>query len=259
MGIKAYENNEFLHSNEARTIRILSEYYYPISQFEKNDIHDAIVLYGSARLKSRAQAEAILKERIQDNATESEIKFLEKQLELSKYYHEATELAKLITIWGNEISRFGERRLTVCTGGGPGIMEAGSKGALEAGGSSISLNISLPFEQHINPYATPELSIEFHYFFMRKFWFLNLSRALVAFPGGFGTLDEVFETITLIQTGKNSEKLPIILYGTEFWKKLINFDILLENGLISPEDLDLVEFADSPEEAITLLKKAIQI
>ena len=258
MGLKAYENKEFIHSPEARTIRILSEYFYPIATFEKNDIHDAVVLYGSARIKDRATVEEQIRQATQEKDT-TRIKHLEKQLELSRYYYEATKLSKLITLWGKEISKMGEKRLVVCTGGGPGIMEAGNKGAIEAEGVSISLNISLPFEQHVNPFATPELSIEFHYFFMRKFWFLNLSRALIAFPGGFGTLDEIFETLTLVQTGKNSERLPIILYGTDFWKKLINFDFLLENGLISAEDLEIIEFADTPEQALAILKKRLVI
>ncbi|MCE9498990.1 MAG: TIGR00730 family Rossman fold protein [Leptospira sp.] len=257
MSIKAYENSDFLHSLEARNLRILSEYQYPASEFEKKKVLGTVVMFGSARIHDRVEQELEIKRLRDANASGVTIEYAEKKLKLCRFYDEAVELSRLITLWGQEISKNDNRRLVVCTGGGPGIMEAGNRGASEAGGESVALNISLPFEQVPNSYVTTELSFEFHYFFMRKFWFLNLSKALVVFPGGFGTIDELFETLTLIQTGKTTEKLPVVLYGSGFWKDLINFDLLMDNGLIAPGDMDLMHFVDTPEEAMKILRSHI--
>jgi uncharacterized protein (TIGR00730 family) len=236
----AFENKDFLWGNEAGPVRILSEYLHPKAKFEKKDITDTVVVFGSARIPSE---EELAKEGLHNQ-------------ELSRflpYYKDAAKFSQLITEWGKTFgNEFAGRSLHICTGGGPGIMEAGNRGAQEANGKSIALNIVLPHEQHANPYATEELSFEFHYFFMRKLWFMKYCRGMIAFPGGYGTFDELFETLTLVQTGKKS-KIPIILYGREFWKKVINFQALSDFGLISPTDLDLFSFADTPEEAFVEL------
>ncbi|MCC6275075.1 MAG: TIGR00730 family Rossman fold protein [Leptospiraceae bacterium] len=256
MPLKAYENQNFIHSKEARTIRILSEYYHPKVQLDEQNVMDTIVLFGSARIHERSVVEKEIEGLIRNKADEKQINRAKNRLNLCRYYDEARILSKMITEWGREISQT-EKRLLVCTGGGPGIMEAGNRGALDAGGVSVALNISLPFEQVPNSYVTNGLCFEFHYFFMRKFWFLNLSKGLIVFPGGFGTMDELFETLTLMQTRKTSEILPIIMYGSDFWKKMIHFDVLIENSLIHEDDLDLLHFVDSPLEAMRVLRKEI--
>jgi len=224
----AYENGEFLRGPDGRPLRILAEYLEPLSHFEQLKIQNTVVFFGSARIR-------------EDGI-------------LGRYYQEARELAKQITAWSESQSR-STHRFVVCTGGGPGIMEAANRGASEANGLTVGLNIGLPFEQFPNPYISPDLSFEFHYFFMRKFWFAYLAKALVVFPGGFGTMDELFEILTLAQTQKLTAKMQIILYGSEFWKEIINFDALVKYGTISAEDMNLFRFADTPEQAYALLTR----
>lgn len=222
----AYQDEAFLDSDEARPLRILSEYLGPLRTFTQNGVHDTIVFFGSARLTPEGP--------------------------LGRYYEDARELAHLITDWSSESAD--ARGLVVCSGGGGGIMEAANRGASEAGGKTIGLNIGLPHEQRPNPYVTPELSFEFRYFFMRKLWFSHLARALVVFPGGFGTLDELLEVLTLAQTHKLGRSIPIVLYGTSFWKEVLNFDALVRHGMISKDDLELFHFVDDTGSALRYLQ-----
>src|SRR5499433_1252742 len=225
----AYQYGEFLESAEARPIRILSEYLEPLRRFKEQKIQDTVVFFGSARVDSRERAEralATLRARGVRHANqkyEAELTKSRKAVEWARYYEEARELARLLTRWSLTLQS-DNHRFVVTSGGGPGIMEAANQGASEAGGKTIGLNIGLPFEQLPNPYITPELSFEFHYFFMRKFWFAYLSKALVVFPGGFGTMDELMEILTLAQTRKLAKKILILLYGSEFWEEIVNFD-----------------------------------
>ncbi|HEY7188382.1 MAG TPA: TIGR00730 family Rossman fold protein, partial [Vicinamibacterales bacterium] len=229
----AYREEAFLQSPESRPLRILSEYLWPLAHFQEEKIQDTIVFFGSARIEENGP--------------------------LGRYYQEARELARLLTIWTNAISDSAggpepRRRFVVCSGGGPGIMEAANRGARDAGGKTVGLNIGLPFEQRPNPYITPELSFEFHYFFMRKFWFAYLAKALVVFPGGFGTLDEMFEILTLMQTEKLAKQIQIILYGTEYWDPILSLEPMADWGAINPADMRLVTRADTPEQAFEYLK-----
>jgi uncharacterized protein (TIGR00730 family) len=226
----AYKDEEFLDSEEARPLRIVAEYLQPLHAFQRLGVRDTIVFFGSARLTQTGP--------------------------LSHYYEEARALARLVTTWSKSLAGHAHRYI-VCSGGGPGIMEAANRGASEAGGRTVGLNIGLPHEQEPNPYITRELSFEFHYFFMRKLWFAHLARALVVFPGGFGTLDELFEILTLAQTRKLSEPVPVLLYGSAYWKEVVNFEALLRHGMISAEDLQLFQFADSPQAAMALLEEAL--
>ena len=226
----AYKNEVFLESADARPLRILSEYLEPLAHFRRHKIRDTIVFFGSARLKEDGP--------------------------LGRYYQDARTLARMVTEWSDSLEN-SARRFVVCTGGGPGIMEAANRGAYDVGGKNIGLNIGLPFEQWPNPYITPELSFEFHYFFMRKFWFAYMAKALVVFPGGFGTLDELSELLTLAQTEKLAKKIIIVLYGSAFWKEILNFDALVRYGMISPEDLNLFQYADDPETALKILKEGL--
>lgn len=250
--VKAYKNLEFLSSKEARTLRMLAEYYEPKIRFEKNKIVDTIVFFGSARLACKADAVKRLndlkknKNKIKNYA--SQLKRAEALVDMSRYYEEAVELSKRLTEWS--MKNFpNEKRFTMCSGGGPGIMEAANKGAFLAKGDSIGLNISIPFEQFVNKYVKPELAFEFHYFFMRKLWFVDLAKALIAFPGGFGTLDELMEVITLIQTGKIKKNMKIVIYDSKYWKEIMNFDKLVEHGMISKDDLKLFDFCETVDEA----------
>lgn len=254
MGRTSLEHEEFLRSVDAFHLRVLAEIDYPQSLFREGKIKDTICIFGSARILSPEECEEKAKRKL----NEKEKALFEKQKELSRYYEEARETAKLVTEWGKEISK-DYRRMAVCTGGGPGIMEAANRGAREAGGPSLGLNIRLPFEQTVNPYVDPEISVEFHYFFMRKLWFLRLSKGVVAFPGGFGTVDELFETLTLIQTGRNNLKIPVILYGKAFWEKVFDLDPMKEYGLVEPWDLDLITYCDSPGEVLEVLKKKVPL
>ena len=226
----AYLNETFLESPDARGLRILSEYLEPLSHFRDEKIQDTIVFFGSARITEAGP--------------------------LGQYYNDARTLARLITEWSKAIES-ASHRFVICSGGGPGIMEAANRGAKDAGGKTIGLNIGLPFEQQPNPYITPSLSFEFHYFFMRKFWFAYLARAMVIFPGGFGTLDEFFEIMTLAQTHKLESKIVIVLYGSKFWKEVLNFDALVKHQTISPDDVKLFQYADDPGEALHILQEKL--
>ncbi|MGK9368604.1 TIGR00730 family Rossman fold protein [Melioribacter sp. Ez-97] len=248
--VKAYKNAEFLNSAEARTIRILSEYYEPKSRFEKNNIIDTIVFFGSARIISRRDALKLVNAAKKQNTPAGKRKFDKavKLLEMSKYYEDAVELSKKLTLWSKKLDGNGNRFI-ICTGGGPGIMEAANKGAYLAGGHSIGLNISIPYEQFVNKYVDNKLAFEFHYFFMRKLWFMYLAKALIVFPGGFGTMDELMEVLTLVQTKKVTKKMKIIIYDEAYWKEIINFDALIEHGTISKEDMKLFDFCNTVDEA----------
>ncbi|MFA7227705.1 MAG: TIGR00730 family Rossman fold protein [Melioribacteraceae bacterium] len=251
---KAYNNLEFLNSTDARTIRILSEFYEPQSRFEKNKIRDTVVFFGSARILSRKDALKRVSEAKKEKtpAGRKNLETALKQLDMSQYYEDAVELSKRLTKWSMSLP-LEEKRFIVCSGGGPGIMEAANKGAYLAKGHSIGLNISIPFEQFVNKYVDPKLAFEFHYFFMRKFWFAFLAKALVAFPGGFGTLDEMMEVITLIQTGKLSKPLKVIVYGEKFWREVMNFDALIDHGMINREDLKIFSFCNTVDEAFEII------
>jgi len=257
---KAYNNQEFLNGKQARPIRVLCELLEPEERLEANQVKNTIVFFGSARPKSQDVASRELKD-FEESLNSSPQMTDEKKLEstrlrrikkLSKYYDDAVRLANKVSSWSRKTNS-GMRNCLICSGGGPGIMEAANRGASEAGQRSIALGISLPFEQGVNEYADPELSFEFHYFFIRKFYFLYHAKAVFVFPGGFGTMDELFETLTLIQTNKLQKKMPIYLYGKEFWKGLINFEKFVEWGVISPRDVDLFKLVDSVDEAMESL------
>ncbi len=250
----AYQNEPFLNSPDGRILRILSEYAEPLSRFRREQIQDTVVFFGSARFHSREVAEKALKEA--HARGERNPKAALAAVEMSHYYEDARKLASLLTEWSITIPAR-RRRFVVTTGGGPGIMEAANCGAKEAGGKTIGLNINLPFEQFPNPYITPSLNFEFHYFFMRKFWFAYLAKALVIFPGGFGTFDELFEILTLAQTEKMAKRILVVIYGSEYWKKLINFQVMIDAGTISPGDLEFFKMVDSPEEGFEYLKDGL--
>ena len=255
----AYLHPEFLESEEARPIRILAEYLEPLRRFKEEKIQDTVVFFGSARVDSRERAERAmrtLKVRGVQNADEHyqrELTKTRKALEWARYYEEARELARLLTTWSSTLQS-DNHRFVVTSGGGPGIMEAANRGAREAGGKTIGLNIRLPFEQGANPYISDRLHFEFHYFFMRKFWFAYLSKALVIFPGGFGTCDELFEILTLVQTDKLSKKIGVILYGREYWDQVLKLDPMAEWGAIAEDDLELLHYADTPSDAFDQLR-----
>ena len=257
---KAYQNLEFLNAPDARAIRVLCELMEPQSRFRRHRIKDTIVIFGSARIKPPAEAqdllESIERDIAQSHAPPPELLLAHERAKrstiLSRYYEEAADLAERMTRWSLALPKKGYH-FTVCSGGGPGIMEAANLGAHRAGGMSVALNISLPFEQKGNPYQTPALAFEFHYFFVRKFWFVFLAKALIVFPGGFGTLDELMEVLTLIQTQKTRKHMPVVIYGSEYWREVLNFDALVNWGMISPEDLKLFHFCDTVDEAFDYL------
>jgi uncharacterized protein (TIGR00730 family) len=259
---KAYENLEFLNSPDGRTLRILAEYLQPRNKFRKHKIMDTIVFFGSARLSAKRDA-AKEYNRIKNLNPKTVSGFAKKLrkaqllVDMSKYYEDAVELSRRLTEWSLSLETTANRFI-VCTGGGPGIMEAANRGAKNAGGYSVGLNITIAFEQFVNKYVTPDLSFEFHYFFMRKFWFAYLSKAFVIFPGGFGTMDEMFEILTLIQTDKIRKKLALIIYDAKFWKKIINFDTLVDQGLISSSDLSLFNFCSTVDEAFDVIVKHLK-
>jgi len=226
----AYRDPAFLDGESGRPLRILAEYLQPLQAFRRERVCGTVVFFGSARLAPDGP--------------------------LARYYTEGRELARLVTLWSMELSS-DLCHCVVCTGGGGGIMEAANRGAADAGGKSIGLNIGLPHEQRPNAWITPELSFEFHYFFMRKLWFAHLARALVVFPGGFGTLDEPTEMLTLMQTGKIARHIPIVLYGSDYWNEIVNFEALVRHGMISREDLALFRFADDPATALALMKAGV--
>jgi hypothetical protein len=246
---KAYLNDSFLMSSGARPLRILAEYLEPKLRFDRHRIDDTIVFMGSARLVSRERAEQDLADARRSGG---DVARAQQRLDLSRYYEAARELARRLTEWSKALEDE-ERRFVVCTGGGPGIMEAANRGASEARGVNVGLTISLPAEEFGNPYITRELSLHFHYFFMRKFWFVYLAKAVVVFPGGFGTLDELFEILTLVQTRKLKKHLRVVLFGTEYWNEVINFEALLKHGTISRADLGLFHRTDSVDEACELI------
>ena len=255
----AYMDREFVDSEDGRPIRILAEYLEPLRRFKAQNILDTVVFFGSARIHSREHAEQtlqrLLRRVVHKDAADSDEHVVRsrKALEWSRYYEDARELARLLTQWSVTLAS-PHHRFVVTSGGGSGIMEAANRGAMEAGGKTIGFNIRLPFEQGANRYITDGLHFEFHYFFMRKFWFAYLAKALVVFPGGFGTLDEMFEILTLMQTEKLDKQIQIILYGTDYWKKVLDLEPLRDWGAISPQDLDLLQRADTPKEAFDLLQ-----
>jgi uncharacterized protein (TIGR00730 family) len=228
----AYKDLAFLDSPDARSIRILSEYLHPLHALRRANIHDTIVFFGSARLGEDGP--------------------------LARYYREARELARLVTAWSLSLSTTSQRFI-VCSGGAGGIMEAANRGAVDAGGRTVGLNIGLPHEQRPNPYVTPELCFEFHYFFMRKLWFAHLARAIVVFPGGFGTLDELAEILMLTQTGKLERRIPIIVYGRDYWRDVVDFTAMARHGMIAPRDLELFEWADDPQTALRILQQRLSL
>jgi hypothetical protein len=270
----AYENPEFLNSPDGRLFRIMAEYQEPMARFRRERVQDTVVFFGSARFRAldvanselellentgSAQAAPHHEQPARPGEIESgepsrlKLKLAEAAVEMAQYYEDARRLAGMVSTWAQTLP--GRRhRFVVTSGGGPGIMEAANRGAYEAGCKTIGLNIRLPFEQHPNPYITPELNFDFHYFFMRKYWFAYLAKALVVFPGGFGTLDEMFEVLTLAQTKKLAKKITVVIYGSEYWKHVINLELLAEKGAIAPSDLELFEWADTPEEAFQILK-----
>ena len=257
----AYQNEPFLNSPDGRILRILSEYMEPLSRFRREQIQDTVVFFGSARFHSRNDAETTLaKVESSANLLPSELVAEKKRalasVDMARYYEDARRMAYLLTQWSIQIPAK-RHRFVVTTGGGPGIMEAANKGAQEAGGKTVGLNINLPFEQFANPYITPSLNFEFHYFFMRKFWFAYLAKALVIFPGGFGTMDELFEILTLAQTEKLAKKILVVIYGSEYWNRVINFQSMVDAGVISPPDLDLFRIVDSPEEGFEFLRDGL--
>lgn len=273
----AYENSAFLNGPDGRLMRIVAEYMEPLARFRHERIQDTVVFFGSARFRGREEADHALE--LLDNtgsrnpapseeqpasvpeiatgkASDLQRKRAVAAVAMARYYEDARRLAQMLTRWAAKIpSR--RSRFVVTSGGGPGIMEAANRGAYEAGGKTIGMNIRLPFEQSPNPYITPALNFEFHYFFMRKLWFAYLAKALVVFPGGFGTLDEMFEILTLAQTQKLAKKITVVVYGSDYWKKVFNLDTLVDTGAISPKDLDLFKYADTPEEAFELLRDGL--
>ena len=251
--VHAYHDRDFLDSRGARSLRILSEYLEPLSRFNRHRIEDTVVFMGSARTRSREKALAELESARRDSG---DVTFAERQLELSVYYEAARTLSFRLTEWSKSLGE-DERRFVVCTGGGPGIMEAANRGASDAGGVNVGLTISIPVEEFNNPYITRELHFVFHYFFMRKFWFLYLAKAVVIFPGGFGTLDELFEILTMVQTGKIRKRLPIVLFGADYWDSVVDFDALVDHGTISKQDVNLVFRTDSIDQAYDYLTREL--
>ena len=255
--VKSYKNLDFLNSEAARHIRVLCEMTEPKLRFEEAGIEDTIVLFGSARIRPPEEAREKLeaaRARVPDPdnadpAARRELRLAEAGVKAAQYYDAAVALSRSLTEWSLRLPDGNRRRFVICSGGGPGIMEAANRGAAEAGGQSVGLGISLPFEQGINAHVPEKLQFEFHYFFVRKYWFVLLAKALIAFPGGFGTLDELFETLTLVQTGKIERAPPIVLFGSEFWNDVVNFEALAEWGVISPEDTGLLKIVDTVEEA----------
>jgi hypothetical protein len=250
---KAYRNRKFIDSPDARPVRILAEYLEPQARFAKFHIRDTIVFFGSARAKDPETAEAALaKARKSGNGIER----AEGDLKLSQYYGDARELSRRLTEWSKGLDET-ERRFVICTGAGPGIMEAANRGASDAKGINIGLSISLPEEQFENPYVTRELGFEFHYFFIRKFWFTYLAKAVVVMPGGYGTLDELFELLTLIQTLKIKKRMPVVLFGTDYWSRVLDLHVLAEYGTIDPDDLDLFFQTDSIDDAYDFVTREL--
>jgi uncharacterized protein (TIGR00730 family) len=268
----AYENDAFLKGPDGRPLRILAEYAEPLARFRREKIQDTVVFFGSARFHSLRHAQHAVElldppdpaqpnspqpGQAQPNPGQQQQAYrAQRVVDMARYYEDARRLAHMLTTWSRTLP--GKRhRFVVTTGGGPGIMEAANRGAREAGGKTIGLNIALPSEQEPNPYITPELNFEFHYFFMRKLWFAYLAKALVVFPGGFGTLDELFEILTLAQTEKLAKKMNVLVYGSEYWKRVLNLEVLADAGTIDPEDVNLFQFVDTPEDAFARLQESL--
>jgi uncharacterized protein (TIGR00730 family) len=258
----AYQNEPFLNSPDGRILRMLAEYQEPLARFRHEQIQDTVVFFGSARFQGRKAATKGLETAAHHagkeaaDELEKDLKRAQAGVDMSRYYEDARRLAHMLTKWSINIPAR-RHRFVVTTGGGPGIMEAANLGAHEAGGKTIGLNIQLPFEQYPNQYITPSLNFQFHYFFMRKFWFAYLAKGLVIFPGGFGTMDELFEILTLAQTDKLAKKILVIIYGSEYWNKIINFQAFVDAGAVSPEDLDQFKIVDTPEEAFGFLRDGL--
>ena len=261
---KAYKNKDFLNSPSARLIRIMSEMIEPAARFRKYGVKDTVVFFGSARTYPRSVASAKLrrtrtiieKAKFPSPKLKHQYEQAKRDVVMSRYYEDACLLAKKLTHYFKGLRKKG-KNFMICSGGGPGIMAAGNQGAKIAGGKSVGLNISIPMEQYPNPYQTKDLAFEFHYFFIRKFWFFYLAKALVVFPGGFGTMDELFELLTLTQTGKYARPLPVILFGRDYWQKIVNFDEMYKWGTISKEDLKLIKVFDDVDETFNYLKKQL--
>src|SRR5487761_530994 len=273
----SYEDPGFINSPDGRLLRIMAEYVRPLAHFRRERIQDTVVFFGSARFNSLDEASRTLElldtsgsakpaaaeeqpatseQLASGQATQVQRAHAEAAVEMAQYYEDARRLAYLLTQWSMTL-HYKRHRFVVTSGGGPGIMEAANRGAYEAGGPTIGLNIRLPFEQYPNRYITPSLNYEFHYFFMRKYWFAYLAKALVVFPGGFGTLDEMFEILTLSQTQKLAKKITVVIYGSEYWKRVFNLDVLVDTGAISPKDIELFQFAETPEQAFDILRKGL--
>ena len=260
-GHLAYENKPFLNSPDGRILRILSEYLEPLARFRREEIQDTGVFFGSARFHSPSAARNALEllekpssRQVASAEWQAQVRRAQADVQMARYFEDARRLAFMLTQWSRSIpSR--RRRFVVTTGGGPGIMEAANQGAAEAGGSTVGLNIRLPYEQMPNSFISPELNFEFHYFFMRKLWFAYLAKALIVFPGGFGTFDELFEILTLAQTDKLAKRILVVVYGRDYWNKIINFPAMVEMGVISPEDVHLFQMVDTPEEGFAYLKE----
>jgi uncharacterized protein (TIGR00730 family) len=258
----AYQNEPFLNSPDGRILRILAEYQEPLARFRREQIQDTVVFFGSARFQGRKDATKNLSA-VEDNHAgipaaklEQDLKLAQAAVDMARYYEDARRLAHMLTKWSIHIPAR-RHRFVVTTGGGPGIMEAANLGAHEAGGKTIGLNIQLPFEQYPNQYITPSLNFQFHYFFMRKFWFAYLAKGLVIFPGGFGTMDELFEILTLAQTDKLAKKILVVIYGSEYWNRIINFQAFVDAGTVSPQDMDQFKVIDSPDEAFEFLRDGL--
>jgi len=261
-----HEDARFLESTPARPLRILAEYLHPLVQLKREGIGDTIVMFGSARLESREVAQARLtrlektkmgKAAAAQAKHRADIRHARHLLEMSRYYEEARQLSHKLTTWALSLGPR-PRRFVVCSGGGPGIMEAANRGAYEAGGKSIGLSIELPHEQFANPYISPELSFNFHYFFMRKLWFAQIAKALVVFPGGFGTMDELWEMLTLLQTGKLPKHNVIVIYGRTYWDKVLNWQVMIDSGTITEEEYKMLQFADGVDEAFDLIRAGLE-
>lgn len=258
----AYNNPEFMNSKAARSLRMMAEYYDPLVRLRRCAVGDAIVIFGSARILPHDVAQArltkLLKQKKNQRKRDYRAKLREARwdVDASKYYEDARELARRLTEWSMTLSNL-PRRFVVCSGGGPGIMEAANRGAHEAGGKSIGLGIQLPFEQRPNKYISPELNFNFHYFFMRKLWFSQLSKALIVFPGGFGTMDELWEMLTLQQTGKLDPNNLILLYGRKYWKDVMNLKVMIRWRVINQRDYDMVQYADSVDEAFEKVRDGL--
>ena len=262
-----HENSEFMSSTPARPIRILAEYIHPLARLKKEGIGDTIVMFGSARIESHETAQTrytrLKKEKTGKLSTaelakhRAALRHAKSLLEMSRYYEEARQLAHKITSWSLTLGPR-PRRFVVCSGGGPGIMEAANRGAIEAGGKSIGLSIELPHEQFANAYISPELSFNFHYFFMRKLWFAQIAKALIVFPGGFGTMDELWEMLTLLQTGKLAKHNIILIYGRKYWDKVLNWKAMVNWGTINEEEYKMLQFADSVDEAFDHIRAGLE-